>query len=105
MTGATDITGSSDALSFRLPRAGRNGINGVRIACERDLYTIEFWRLTRRFDERVLVEKSEDIGVEDLCRVFAETTGLEIAWGAPRLTTKRRGHCLKIPARGANSLR
>lgn len=80
-SGATDFTGSADALSFRLPRPAQNGINGVRIACERDLYTIEFWRLAERFDNRVLVQKSEDIGVDDLCRVFAETTGVEVDLG------------------------
>lgn len=76
-TGTTDFTGSPEALSFTLPGGARNGINGVRIALDRDLYTIEFWRLAERFDNRVLVQKSEDIGIDDLCRVFTEATGLE----------------------------
>jgi hypothetical protein len=81
MTGATDFVGSPDALSFRLPGGCLNGINGVRIAHDRDLYAIEFWRLADRFEDRVLVQKSEDIGVEDLCRVFTEATGLETDLG------------------------
>jgi hypothetical protein len=80
-TGATDFTGSPVALSFRLPGGCPKGINGVRIAYDQDLYAIEFWRLAERFDDRVLVQKSEDIGADDLCRIFTEATGLETDLG------------------------
>jgi hypothetical protein len=81
MTGATDLTGSPNALSFTLLRPARDGINGVRIVHEQDLYAIEFWRLADRFDDRVLVHQCEGIGVEDLGRVFTEATGLETELG------------------------
>jgi len=79
MTGASNFIGSPDALSFRLPRC-RDGINGVRIVWEQDLYTLEFVRL--RSHERLIVKAVERVGADDLCRVFTETTGLHTNLGA-----------------------
>jgi hypothetical protein len=77
-TGARDLVGSANALSFQLPPGSRDGINGVRIVYERDLYTVEFWRMGERFADRVLIHKAEEIGAEDLGRIFGDATGLEM---------------------------
>jgi hypothetical protein len=79
MTGASNFTGSANALSFQLPRC-RDGINGLRIVLERDLYTLEFLRL--RSSDRVVVKSVEQVGEDDLCRVFTKTTGLHTDLGA-----------------------
>ena len=79
MTGAHTFSGSANALSFRLPPC-RDRINGVHIAYQpNDLYTVEFLRL--RASEREVVKTVEDIGSENLCRIFTETTGLYLHLG------------------------
>jgi hypothetical protein len=78
MTGAKNLVGSADTLSFRLPGSGgftKNGINVVSIQLTpADTYTVTFSRL--RASKLTTVEAHEDIYWDQLREVFERATGL-----------------------------
>lgn len=74
MTGAKNFVGSEDALSFKLPRGAKRGINTVRVSLRNDLYVITCYNLrgvnlSRRGE-------AEDVPVENLRDAFERLTGL-----------------------------
>lgn len=78
MTGARDFMALSRGLQFRLPRAAKNGINGVRITVNaQDLYDLEFYAMRGTRCRRVDGHTTFGIGCEELRRVFTCATGLE----------------------------
>ena len=80
MTGATNLVGSKDALSFRLPlNFAKNGINGVRIKLDAtDTYTVQFLKVGRAPEHRLtVVDAIDSIYADTLAEVFRSHTGLE----------------------------
>lgn len=77
MTGAKDMIGRPDGLSFKLPRAAK-GINCVRVTLDpSDTYTVEFLRLGRSPKFTVTpVSTHADIYCDMLQDVFTRQTGL-----------------------------
>jgi hypothetical protein len=77
MTGAKNLVGSADALSFRLPGTiTKNHINYVRIRLEPDdTYTVAFGKI-RGLQHTLLVER-EDVYCDNLRDVFTTETGLD----------------------------
>lgn len=75
MTGAKDFVGSANSLMFRLPRAGKNGINKVRITLTpNDTYKVEFMKL-RKLEVKT-VSTHEEIYCDMLTELFEDHTGL-----------------------------
>lgn len=78
MTGARNLIGSADSLSFRLPGTPgfvNNGINVVRITLTpMDTYTVAYLRV--RGGTVRTVQQCEDIYAEDLQDCFSRETGL-----------------------------
>lgn len=76
MTGARNLLGSANSLSFKLPSGfALHGINYVKITLnESDLYDVEFGTIRGRN-----YKKSSDyvLYAEDLQRIFREETGLD----------------------------
>jgi len=76
MTGAKNLLDHGNALSFRLGRGARDGINYVKVALNADdLYDVEFVRL-RGVDSWARGEALA-VHAEDLRRVFTDRTGFE----------------------------
>lgn len=76
LTGATDFTGSQDALTFRLKGTAKQRIKYVRITLTpADLYDVEFMKVERRYEIKTVV-KHEGIYAEDLADLFERETGL-----------------------------
>lgn len=78
MTGAKNYVSDGKTLQFDLPRA-KSGINRIRITLNpKDLYDIEYGRMTRKAGvpeyKKLGVEK--DVYVEDLHKAFNSITGL-----------------------------
>ena len=83
MTGAYSLTGSADALSFRLPGGARNGAMGCRITLNgSDLYDVWFGKI-RKFTV-IDLPGASDVPVENLVAVFESMTGLATQWGGDR---------------------
>jgi len=83
MTGAKNLTGTPDSLSFRLPSTRdfvRDGINGVRITLEaNDTYTVTFFKIRGVNLKTVAVV---DGVYNDMLRdIFTRYTGLETSMG------------------------
>lgn len=78
MTGAKNLVGGENSLSFSLPGSGgftKNGINLVRITLTpNDLYTVEY--IKRRGTTLKVIAKSENIYNDMLQSDFTEKTGL-----------------------------
>jgi len=77
MTGAKNMAGHSDALSFRLPsRFATGGINYVKVTLNAmDTYDLEFgkvWGSNYR-----VIDTARGIYADNLRRVFTATTGLD----------------------------
>lgn len=83
MTGAKNLVGGKDSLSFRLPGGGgftKNGINGVRIVLlPSDTYKVTFSRI--RGSKVTVVSEHDDIYVDALREVFEQETGLRTSLG------------------------
>jgi hypothetical protein len=86
MTGAKNLAGDSNGLSFRLPGAGgfcKNGINAVRITLTpSDLYDVEYMRI--RGTKVTVVERVEGIYFDSLTDSFERVTGLATSLGRVR---------------------
>lgn len=77
MTGAKNFSTSGNNLSFSIP--GRK-INIAQIVLnERDLYDVEFIKSNKRTYDMETVSKASDIDAENLTRVFADHTGIEVS--------------------------
>lgn len=77
-TGATNLYGSSNSLSFSLQGGGgcRNGINRVVVELmPSDTYAVKFYRF-RRGSKLVTVEEHDDVYFDALQDVFERATGL-----------------------------
>jgi hypothetical protein len=75
MTGAKHILDGGKYLSFKIPRAGKNGINYVKItSTDMDLYDIEFGRI--HGNTYKVVKKVNGIYYDQLTNIFTEVTGL-----------------------------
>ena len=75
MIGAKDLTGSENALSFRI---GRNckSVNAIKITLEpSDTYTVEFLRGSK------VVAKCEDVYCDSLHQVIERHTGMYTSLG------------------------
>ncbi len=77
MTGAKNMAGHADALSFRLPsRFATGGINYVKVTLTpADTYHVLFvkcWGI-----KTIVIAERDDVYAEDLQRVFSEVTGLD----------------------------
>ena len=83
MTGAKNLTGSADSLSFSLPGGGgfvQHGINHVRITLEpSDTYRVVFSRLRAR--KLTTVEEYDDVYSDSLRELFEHVTGLRTSLG------------------------
>jgi hypothetical protein len=78
MTGASNLTGSENSLSFKLPRIAAKKITHVRIELSpSDDYTMTFLRCSLRPLRHDEIEKVEGVYAEDMQRIFTETTGLK----------------------------
>ena len=83
MTGAKNLTGSEDALSFALPRGlakyEKKAITHVRIVLtQNDTYHVEFLNITMRPAlKRTVVVEHDDVYADDLQSIFTESTGLD----------------------------
>lgn len=78
MTGAKDIVGSIDSLTFKIPKS--NGINAVRTRHNiLDLYDMEFMHIknARGRYEVTTISKIDNVYAEDLQKIFTEQTGLD----------------------------
>jgi hypothetical protein len=76
MTGAKNLTGGDNTLSFKIGRFAGLKITHVRIELTLDdLYTMTFLNCSR-YDYKE-IEKVEGVYAEDLQRIFTETTGLK----------------------------
>lgn len=74
MTGARYIMGSSNSLSFRIPKA-KESINYVKVTLNAlDLYDVEFGRI--RGDSYKVVSEANCIYDDQLQSVFTKNTGL-----------------------------
>ncbi len=98
MTGAKNLIGTENSLSFRLPGAGgfcKNSINVVRIELlPSDTYRISFGRI--RGSKMTAVAQHEDIYVEQLREVFTSETGLATSLGS-RPHQERAGSPAEAP--------
>ena len=83
MTGASNIAGSEDSLSFRLPGGGgfcKDGINVVRITLNSmDLYDVVYMRV--RGSKVTTVEEVNDLYFDSLTDSFERVTGLRTSLG------------------------
>lgn len=80
MTGAKNLTGHADALTFKLPRAGKNGANYVKIALDpSDTYNVEFWFV--RGLSMTFKGSFTDIYNDHLRDLFTRETGLDTSLG------------------------
>ena len=83
MTGARNLVGSDDSLSFRLPGGGgfcKNGINCVKITLNgSDLYDVKYMR-TRGAKVKV-IEEVNDLYFDNLTDSFERVTGLRTSLG------------------------
>ena len=81
MTGANSLTGSPNALSFKLPGGGgftRQGINFVRITLDAsDTYDVTFGRL--RAGKLKLIAEHSFIYCDQLRSLFTSETGLQVS--------------------------
>ena len=79
MTGAKDMIGASNALTFGLPsRFASKGINKVRIALDwSDRYTVTFFRI--RGIKVAEVARIEGVYADQLRDVFTRETGLAVS--------------------------
>lgn len=77
MTGASNFSGTENALTFKLPsNITRNHISHVRVTlCPSDTYKMEFIHV--RGMKIKTISEHEDIYAEDLCELFRRETGLE----------------------------
>lgn len=82
MTGAKNLTGETNALSFRLPGSGgftKSGINYVKIQLNaEDTYDVTFLKLRGASVKTIAERKS--IYVDQLRDVFTKETGLQTSW-------------------------
>ena len=77
MTGAKNLTGNKNTLSFKLMKA-KNSINFIRITLNSmDLYDIEFNYLSSRGLK--LIERLEDIYNDQLREIIEDRTGLRLS--------------------------
>jgi hypothetical protein len=77
-TGAKNLVGSDNSLSFRLPKA-KDGINAVEIRLEpSDTYRVRFYRVGDRRTGYKHTDKSvhDDIYCDQLVELFERQTGL-----------------------------
>jgi hypothetical protein len=81
MTGASSFAGDETMLSFRLPaRMTKHRAWGMRIVLQDDdLYRLEL--LTMKDFEVQVVDRRDDVFVEDLRRTFTDMTGLDVSLG------------------------
>jgi hypothetical protein len=80
MTGAKNLVGGSNRLTFQVPNAKCNGkrITGVWITLEpSDTYTVEAVYFDRRNVEHKIIDKREDVYCDQLQAVFTQLTGLD----------------------------
>lgn len=77
MTGAKSFVGGERTLSFHLPsKITKHNAKAMRITLnDMDLYDLELLKM-RKF-EVTLVDKNQNIHVEDLRKTFTEMTGLD----------------------------
>jgi hypothetical protein len=74
MTGAKNLVGGANSLSFRIGR-NAHSINGVRITLlPSDTYKMEFLRI-RKLEVKV-VKEYEQVYFDQLQELFTEATGL-----------------------------
>lgn len=83
MTGAKNMVGSPDALSFQLPRGfAKLGINRVNIRHTRmDCYGVSFGKRKPSTLTIVPVLAFGEVYAEDLRRIFTDATGLDCSMG------------------------
>jgi hypothetical protein len=80
MTGARNLTGHADALTFKLPRAAKNGANYCKIQLDpSDTYNVEFWFV--RGLKMTFKGSFTDIYNDQLRDLFTRETGLETSLG------------------------
>ena len=77
MTGARDIVGSADALTFKLPvRSAKQGIDAVRVRLDpSDTYTMTFYA-TGRGGKGAVVREVSGVYADSLRTLFTGVTGL-----------------------------
>lgn len=79
MTGARDLTGSNDSLTFKIGKGAKRGINAVRVTLDpTDTYTVEFIKIGRGWNVSTL----ETVGMvygDSLRAVFTEHTGFLVS--------------------------
>jgi hypothetical protein len=78
MTGARNLVGSSNTLSFKLPRAAKKITHVIVTLDPSDTYTVEFLncRTTPKRMIRETVASHADVYAEDLDSIFTSETGL-----------------------------
>jgi hypothetical protein len=83
MTGARNIVGGQNNLSFRLPGSGgftKDGINAVKIELDpSDTYKVTFMRI--RGGKMSVVSEHDNVYAESLREVFEQATGLRTSLG------------------------
>lgn len=77
MTGATNLVGGADSLSFSLPTAiAKDRINKVRVTLTpADDYTVEFFYI--RGTKVATVKSLDGVYSDQLQDIFTDTTGLD----------------------------
>lgn len=77
MTGARDLVRNDNALSFKLPRGARNGINYVTVVLTpADLYNVTFYKMTRGLNVHT-ISAAEGVYADKLQATFMAATGLD----------------------------
>ena len=75
MTGAKDFVGSSNSLTFRLPKGAKRNINSVKITLNgNDLYDVDFVRIWGT--KLTPISRHTDIYFDMLQDLFESETGL-----------------------------
>lgn len=83
MVGARDLVGAPDALTFKIGRGAKDGINAVRIVLDpSDTYTVTFFKMGRapRF-QATEVATVEGVYADSLREVFTNRTGFVTSLG------------------------
>ena len=82
MTGAKNLTGAPDRLTFGLPRNPGKVTHISIVLMPTDLYRVTFYQLGRRPSSAPLVLSEEtNVYAEDLRAVFTDATKLETSLG------------------------
>jgi hypothetical protein len=78
MTGARNLVNHSDALSFKLPRGAKDGIDYVKVTLSaNDTYKVEFMKYLPRSLHLKTIASFSCVYADSLQSIFTSATGLD----------------------------